>query len=659
MEPQTIDRLSDLQTTDTAPVVIAGAPRSGASIVAQAMAANGVFLGDQFGRVTKNESLDHLSDKEVVALHTQYLEAQGASWKNAAALKDFAIDEARFAAAASAVLAKFNGRSLWGWKDPRTLFFLEVWQRLLPDLHAVLVVRRPTEIAWATVARHFYTESSRWKAAQDALNLWAVYNQRLLAHAARYPEQTTVLLLPDDLERGAAVLGERMPARWDTVWSSIDLQAHFNPYVMRADVPRWIRMLARRHRDVNDLWEALQRHRAFPNARRASMVRKRPPPQTGLQRVVVASRTRMAYTETFIRAHIQGLPAHVDWLLVEKTGEVFTNDQVPLNTLWQRAQIGVRYMFGTQAQEPSIRAMQRYLKKQRIEAVLAEFGPVAVKVMEACHREGIPLIAHFHGYDASQHYALNVFREAYHRLFEVASALVVVSHDMVTQLENLGAPREKIHYNPCSVDVNAFYGANPAEAPPTFLATGRFVHKKAPHFTLLAFAQVVAECPEARLIIVGDGILKPVCLDLARSLGMEDAVEFIGFLPHTAIASLMRSVRGFVQHSITAHDGNTEGTPVAVMEAAASGLPIVSTFHAGIKEVVQHGTTGFLVEEGAVDAMAGHLLTLARHPEVAQRMGAAGRAFIQDSPFERTGALNKLWHIINTAITGADNTAGQ
>ena len=87
----------------------------------------------------------------------------------------------------------------------------------------------------------------------------------------------------------------------------------------------------------------------------------------------------------------------------------------------------------------------------------------------------------------------------------------------------------------------------------------------------------------------------------------------------------MRQVRGFVQHSIVAPDGDGEGNPVAVMEAQLSGLPVVATRHAGIPEVVRDGETGLLLSEGDVDGMAAAMRRLVLEPALAARLGAAGQ----------------------------------
>ena len=106
---------------------------------------------------------------------------------------------------------------------------------------------------------------------------------------------------------------------------------------------------------------------------------------------------------------------------------------------------------------------------------------------------------------------------------------------------------------------------------------------------------------------------------------MENNVVFVGACSQQEVAERMRQVRAFVQHSLVASDGDSEGNPVAVMEAQLSGLPVVATRHAGIPEVVLDGDTGLLVEEEDVEAMAQAMGRLLLEPELAARLGAAGR----------------------------------
>ena len=275
------------------------------------------------------------------------------------------------------------------------------------------------------------------------------------------------------------------------------------------------------------------------------------------------------------------------------------------------------------------RSIARFLRRHRIEVVLAEYGPTAVEIMEGCSISGTPLVVHFHGFDAYQDSTLNRLGEAYQRLFRTASRIVVVSRHMRRHLVQLGAPANQIVCNPCGVDVDRFRSADPREAPPLFLALGRFVEKKGSLFTVKAFSQVLAEEPDARLVMLGDGPQHGECVALAQSLDIDRHAKFPGSVNHSDVTEWMRQARCFVQHSMRASDGDSEGTPVAVLEASSCGLPVVSTRHGGIVDAVVEGQSGFLVEEGDVDAMADRMLRLARDPELAATMGVAGRSHVK------------------------------
>jgi glycosyltransferase involved in cell wall biosynthesis len=125
--------------------------------------------------------------------------------------------------------------------------------------------------------------------------------------------------------------------------------------------------------------------------------------------------------------------------------------------------------------------------------------------------------------------------------------------------------------------------------------------------------------------MVGDGPMLEEAKRLVHQESLTTHVRFAGVLSPAEIAALMRQVRGFVQHSLVAPDGDSEGSPVAVMEAQLSGLPVVATRHAGIPEVVMDGSTGLLVDEGDVQGMANAMAQLVLDPQLAARLGAAGQ----------------------------------
>ena len=358
-----------------------------------------------------------------------------------------------------------------------------------------------------------------------------------------------------------------------------------------------------------------------------------------------------AYSQTFVRAHKEHLPAKIKSLYATDY-ENFSDENGPLIGPELPGRLGralLRRSLKLDNRFFQLRAFARFLEQNKVDAVLAEFGPTATLVMEVCDKTNVPLITHFHGFDAYRQRTLETFGRHYNELFEISDAIVAVSRDMQAQLIKLGAPADKVHYNSCGVEPSVFRGADPLHSPPTFVAVGRFVDKKAPHLTLLAFKAVLEKVPEARLLMIGDGPLWEACRQITNSLGLSGAVELQGVRSHAEVAETMQQARAFVQHSITTHDGDSEGTPVAILEASASGLPVISTRHAGIKDAVIHERTGLLVEEGNIDGMAEHMTRLAKDPQLAAELGKAGREWVS-SEYSMEKSINNLWSIIEATI---------
>jgi colanic acid/amylovoran biosynthesis glycosyltransferase len=268
--------------------------------------------------------------------------------------------------------------------------------------------------------------------------------------------------------------------------------------------------------------------------------------------------------------------------------------------------------------------LREFLEAQKVTAVLAEYGPMGVLAADVCRQRGIPLHVYFHGYDASYSLRHPTVRRRYRRLFGQAASIICASRFLADRLVALGCPERLIRVVPCSVDTRRFSPGKPR--PGQIVALGRLVEKKAPHLTIRAFGRIAGRFPQARLDIVGEGPLRKVCERTIAELGLEDRVTLLGGQPHHACASLMRRAAIFAQHSMTDPEGNTEGFPVSIAEAMATGVPVVSTRHSGIPEGVLEGITGLLVEEGDVDGMAEAFARLLADPALAARMGAAGWA---------------------------------
>ena len=366
----------------------------------------------------------------------------------------------------------------------------------------------------------------------------------------------------------------------------------------------------------------------------------------GERRICVVTPYVPSLTETFIRAHIEELPAQVTfvhgWRPIVEDRTVLQLPQL----VYHKAR---RMLTGAGLELEKTAAYVKVFRDYEIEAVLAEYGGMGVQVMKAVEQSGIPLIVHFHGFDASVNSVLAEYKHAYRKMFAIASAIIAVSRSMQSKLIELGAPAEKVHYNPYGVDLEQFSGADPAAAPPLFLAVGRFTEKKAPQITVSAFASVLRSCPEARLRMIGDGPLLEECQKLATELKLNGAVEFLGAQEHSVIKHEMQQARCLVQHSVVSPSGDSEGTPVTILEAGATGLPVVSTRHAGIPDVVSEGETGFLVDEHDEESMAQHMIRLAQDADLAGAMGRAARAHIQKN-FSKEQRIGSLWSIIESCL---------
>jgi len=338
-------------------------------------------------------------------------------------------------------------------------------------------------------------------------------------------------------------------------------------------------------------------------------------------------------SETFIRAHYERLPAKVIVLPATPPFRRSVSADV-----WRGS---MRLLFGRNRQSEKTAWYSRAIRKSRCQVVLAEYGPTAVMLLDAARRSNTPLVVHFHGFDAAATKYLDQYREGYPRMFREAAGIVVVSRAMREQLLSLGASPEKVYLNPYGVDCETFDGADPANSPPVLIAVGRFTEKKAPHLTVLAFAEARKAIAEARLRMIGDGPLLPVCQQLAAALGIDEAVDFLGVQPPEVVRREMRAARAFVQHSITASNGDCEGTPNAILEAAASGLPVIATRHGGIPDVLIDGETGLLVDEQDVRGTAEHLVRILESSDLAAALGKAARADVvrEHGMAERLGRL--------------------
>lgn len=348
--------------------------------------------------------------------------------------------------------------------------------------------------------------------------------------------------------------------------------------------------------------------------------------------IAIISPNQNAYSETFIQAHrnIKGniffyyggaVPSHL-----ENQGFIGPSMSFEIRLLrFFRKRLGIQKL--TDAEE----AFAKSLQKNKIDIVIAEYGPTGAYIVDVCRYLGIPLTTIFHGYDASKSQILSNLKIKYKHLFAYSQAIVAVSNPIKQTLISLGCPPEKLSVTPCAPN-DLFLEIQPTYfEPKSFIAIGRFVNKKAPYYTIFAFQKVVEKHPDAKLYYAGEGELLEACQNIVSHLKLENNIYLLGIITPDEYAEYLTRVGGFIQHSITAADGDTEGTPVAVLEASAAGIPVIATKHAGIPDVIISEETGLLVEEHDVEGMANSIIRIIENPELGKKLGTKGKQRVKEN----------------------------
>ena len=266
----------------------------------------------------------------------------------------------------------------------------------------------------------------------------------------------------------------------------------------------------------------------------------------------------------------------------------------------------------------------------RYDVVHAHFGPTGRALRFAGVVWNAPLVVSFHGYDYSS-LPLTEGAGAYGRLFEEADVVTVNSEYARLRLQELGCPDHKIRELRYGIDLDRFRfreRRRDSGQPIRLLTVGRLVEKKGIEYCLRAVAALRAQVPPLRYDVVGEGPLRPALTELVRELQLEGTVTFHGALGGEDVGRLMSEAHLFVLASVTAANGDQEGTPVSLLEAQASGLPVLSTRHSGIPEIVLDGATGVLVPERDVPALVGGLTRLIDRADDWPAMGRRGREHV-------------------------------
>ena len=259
-------------------------------------------------------------------------------------------------------------------------------------------------------------------------------------------------------------------------------------------------------------------------------------------------------------------------------------------------------------------------------------GPLAERLVSLGAARGAKLVTSFRGADLSMEVPARP--DHYRKLFRNGDLFLPVTQDFRDRLLALGVPADRIRVHHSGIKLSRF--GFEARQPPAsgeavrLLFVGRMTEKKGLSYVMEALALVLARGRTCTLRVIGDGPLLPRMRAHCENLGLTDRVVFVGARTHDEIAQAMAEAHVLLAPSIRAASGDEEGIPNVVKEAMATGIPVISTWHSGIPELIDHGVSGLLAPERDAAALAASLEELLDHPERWPMLQEAARRKIEE-----------------------------
>jgi len=276
-------------------------------------------------------------------------------------------------------------------------------------------------------------------------------------------------------------------------------------------------------------------------------------------------------------------------------------------------------------------------KKEKYDILCCHFGQVGMMGVLLKDTKCISgkVITFFHGNDISQ-YIDEKGEKIYNYLFENGDLFLPISQYWKEKLIRLGCNPQKIIVHRMGVNPETLKKSiNKADNREkiTILTVGRLVEKKGIYFGIQAVANLIEKYPQYPIeyLIIGNGPLENSLRLLIKERDVEANVKLLGAKTQDEVKEYLETADIFLAPSITSKKGDKEGIPVSIMEAMAMELPIVTTKHSGIHELVQDSISGFLVNEKDINALEEKILYLIENPDVSRVIGKQGRNFVEEN----------------------------
>ncbi len=279
--------------------------------------------------------------------------------------------------------------------------------------------------------------------------------------------------------------------------------------------------------------------------------------------------------------------------------------------------------------------IEDFIKVNNISILHFHFGSDAFIYSEIIKNTGLPSVVSFYGYDCSS-YPNVLFgygkRCLNNHVFKYIDAVLAMSPDMKKDLIEIGCPEKKVivHYH--GTDTEKFNISRKYEEKENIviLILANLVPKKGHIFLLKSIKHLIEiGIKNIQLRIVGEGVLGKKLKHFVAKNSLSELVRFAGSVKYASNEMIKeyKNADIFVHPSVVAPNGDKEGIPGTIIEAMASGLPIISTYHAGIPYIIEHEKNGLLVPENDVSALASSIEELIRNKEKRKMLGSNGQEY--------------------------------
>jgi glycosyltransferase involved in cell wall biosynthesis len=262
------------------------------------------------------------------------------------------------------------------------------------------------------------------------------------------------------------------------------------------------------------------------------------------------------------------------------------------------------------------------------------YGHKAVHFHDMLRAWGGPFVVSFHGVDVSKFLDEPGYASALKHVFADARLVMARSQSLLDRLVELGCPVAKLRMNRTPIPLEHLSPTirrPPADGKWRLVQACRLIQKKGILTTLKAIAIVKQQHPKVRYVLCGEGPLKPKIEEAVAKRGLQDNVELLGWLEQPRLLDEYRIAQLFLHPSEKTRDEDQEGIPNSMLEAMATGLPIVATLHGGIPEAVASGHDGLLVPEKSPEQLAEAILKLMNEPGELGRMSQNAAASVRAS----------------------------